>query len=424
MSMQEEIVSALDSPKDLELIYRKSPAEFTKTFPKVFSQYPDSITLKIWHERLFFQSFFNSTSNKNNDILGKKDIILTVILSLTAGTLMKIPDLIKGIDESFFYIRESSFIVFISLAAYFLIQNNSSFKTTGTTLALFATSLIYINILPHDSNSQTLILSCLHMPFFLWSLLGISFVSGRYGDFTGRMNYIRYNGELLIFTIMILIGGAILIGVTAGLFKIISINIGRLYMSNIVVYGLVAAPIVSTLIIDKISGNRFKIAPILAKIFTPLFLVTTIVYLVAMIIQGESPYTSRDFLIIFNILLLIVLCLSVFSISDRGSNQEKTAGDFMNIALVTVTLIIDLVALSAILFRLSSFGFTPNRIAVLGANILVFGHLCGIALHYIRFFKGSSAFSSLEHWIAGYLPAYTAWTTIVAFGFPVMFWFK
>ena len=103
---------------------------------------------------------------------------------------------------------------------------------------------------------------------------------------------------------------------------------------------------------------------------------------------------------------------------------SKAFGDVMNMALVTVTLAIDLVALSAILFRLSSYGFTPNRIAVLGANLLVFCHLCGIVLQYVQFCRGAQIFSSLENWIVGYLPAYTLWTGIVAFLFPFVFRFK
>lgn len=424
MSIQEEIVRALDSPKDLEFIYRQNPSDFTRTFPEVFSKHPDSVVLKVWYERLFFKSSPDTELNRDSGTWRSKDIILIVALSLIAGTLIKIPDFTSSLNREFFYSRDLAFIIFMTLAAYFLIQNASSFKTIGTISVLFVGSLIYMNFLPNDSKSQTVVLSCLHMPFFLWSLLGISFVSGRCKDLSGRMDYIRYNGEAVIFTTVILIGGMVLAGVTFALFKLINSNIMDWYIRNIVVYGSVASPIVGTFLVDKITGTRLKIAPILAKTFTPLFFLTAFAYLGAMVIKGKSPYTNRDFLIAFNILLLIVLGLSVFTISERGSNQNKVIGDFMNIALVAVTLVIDLVALSAILFRLSSYGFTPNRIAVLGANLFVFCHLCGILLQYVRFFKGASAFSSLEQWIVGYIPAYTVWTVIVAFGFPLFFWFK
>lgn len=424
MSLREEIVRALDFPKELERIYRKDPTHFTGAFREVFAEFPDSAVLQVWHARLFFKSSPDTEFNQDTCTWKLRDIMLVVALSLIAGTLIKIPDFAGSLDSRFFYSRYPAFIVFMALAAYFLIQNAPSFKTAATISALFVGSLIYTSLLPDDSKSQTTVLSCLHMPFFLWSLLGIAFVSGRYKDFTGRMDYIRYNGEALIFTTVILIGGMVLTGVTLALFKLIDLSIEEWYVRSIAVYGSVASPIVGTFLVDKITGTRLKIAPILAKTFTPLFFLTTLAYLGAMISQGKSPYTNRDFLIAFNILLLIVLGLSVFTVSERGSKQDKAVGDFMNIALVAVTLAIDLIALSAIFFRLSSYGFTPNRIAVLGANLLVFCHLCGIVFQYVQFLRGAHAFSSLEDWIAGYLPVYTLWTVIVAFGFPLFFIFK
>ena len=98
--------------------------------------------------------------------------------------------------------------------------------------------------------------------------------------------------------------------------------------------------------------------------------------------------------------------------------------DWMNIGLVAVTLAIDAVALAAILVRVSSYGFSPNRLAVLGANLLVFVHLAGILHHYLQFVRRNRSFGDLEKWIAGYLPAYTAWSLVVMLGFPLAFRFR
>ena len=98
--------------------------------------------------------------------------------------------------------------------------------------------------------------------------------------------------------------------------------------------------------------------------------------------------------------------------------------DFVNLGLVSVTQVINVVALSAILFRLASYGFTPNRVAVLGANLLVFCHLSGIVFHYVHFIRGKRSFGRLENWTVGYIPVYTIWSVVVAFGFPFFFWFR
>jgi hypothetical protein len=238
------------------------------------------------------------------------------------------------------------------------------------------------------------------------------------------MDYIRYNGELLIYSTVILIGGMVLTGVTFALFGLIELSIEEWYLKNVVVYGAIASPIVATLIVTRIVGTRFRISPLLAKVFTPLFLLTVVAYLIAMAVNHKSPFSDRDFLIAFNGLLLVVLGLCVFSISERSAKKSVGVVDIMNIGLVAVTLVIDVIALAAILFRLSSYGFTPNRVAVLGANLLSFCHLAGILYHYARFTHKCGTFESIEKWIVGYIPMYTIWSVCVAVGFPFIFWFK
>lgn len=414
----------MDSPRDLETLYRSDPDLFANEFSEVFAQYSNSKILQVWNERLFFKDEMETQPSKITHAWNKNEVFLVIVLSLLAGTLVKIPQFITSIKEEYFYPRNLSLIVFMSLAAYFLFNKTRSTKNIIVIIAIFIVALVFINLLPEGNNSQTLILSFLHMPFFLWSLLGLAFLGDQWGKFSERMDYIRYNGEVIIYTTIVLIGGAVLTAITLGLFKLINIKIEEWYFKYVVVYGAVASPIVSTYVADRISGHRIRIASILAKLFSPLFLVTLIVYLLAMIVLQKSPYTDRDFLILFNILLLVVLALTVFSISERKVVDTVIFFDYVNLSLVFVTLVIDVVALSAILFRLASYGYTPNRIAVLGANIIVFCHLVGILYRYIHFIRRNSEFDKLNMWITNYLPIYSVWTGIVTFGFPIIFWFK
>jgi hypothetical protein len=243
-----------------------------------------------------------------------------------------------------------------------------------------------------------------------------------------RMNYLRYNGELIIYTTVILIGGMVLSGITLALLGLIenSYELSRWYEENVIVYGAVAAPIVATFLIEKVLGRRLNIAPTLAKIFTPLFLLTTIGYLIIMAVYQSSPYNDREYLIAFNILLIIVLGLSIFSIAERDSKAPFNLSDYMNIGLIMATLIIDLIALSAIVFRLTNdnYGLTPNRTAILGINLLVFFHLVGILFYYIRFILNKSLFTKLENWITRYLPVYAVWAAVISIVLPLIFWYR
>ena len=421
--MKNRIIEAASLPRKLEKLYRENPKAFTTAFPEAFAVKNDSPVLETWNERLFFEEDKETTPASR---WPARDIWLTLILSLIAGSLMKLPQFFSFCpsSEEIFYVRNTAGIAIGALIAFFLIRKRFRAKTAGVIITLLLGGIAYLNLIPEKPDSQTLILSYIHMQFFLWTLLGIAYCGGRWRDSNERMNYIRYNGELLIYSTIILIGGMVLTGLTIALFELINLDIEEWYLMNVVIYGSIASPIVATLLIDQIVGPRFRLAPLLAKVFTPLFLLTVIAYLAAMIVNRKSPFTDRDFLVAFNGLLLIVLGLCIFSISERGKMETTGIADHMNAGLVCITLAIDIVALAAILFRLSSYGFTPNRIAVLGANLLAFTHLAGILWHYIRFVRRTGQPDALKCWIVRYLPVYSIWSLIVAIGFPLLFRFK
>jgi hypothetical protein len=119
-------------------------------------------------------------------------------------------ELFPMLDDEIFYSRNLAGIVAGALIAYFCIQKLCRRRVVGIITALLFGALIYLNLLPDKPNFQTLVLSCIHMPFFFWTLLGIAFLGGSWRDLQGRMDYVRYNGELLIYSTIVLIGGMVL----------------------------------------------------------------------------------------------------------------------------------------------------------------------------------------------------------------------
>ena len=421
MDFEKLILENIDNPTELERLFRQDPDQFKICFDKVFSANPESIILQVWNERLHFVPFEKKDFKKRNEL---RDIFLVILLSLLAGTVAKLPGFFGTIQEDFFYPRNIAFTFLPMISFYFIIKNKVSKKIILSVVTLFLISLIYINILPDLKSSDTLILSCLHLPFFLWTLVGISFTGDDFRDSSEWMEYLKYNGELLIYIAILLVTGLILTGLTIALFSVIKIDIKNFYLNWIAIYGLAASPIVATYLTRVRSQIARNLAPSIAKIFSPLVLITLIIYLLTIIILRKSPFADRDFLFIFNVMLISVLAIVIFTIAERKAINSKTLSDYMNFLLVLLALIIDLVALSAILFRLTSYGMTPNRIAVLGINILIFINLAGVIINYIRFFKKKSTITSIEMWITKYLPVYSIWVAFVAFGFPFIFSFK
>ena len=236
-----------------------------------------------------------------------------IIASLVAGIIAKLPAILH-LDKELFYSRNIGFIVFPMLTAFFAWKNNLSagriYFIAGTTLA----GLIFINLLPANDKSDTLVLSSIHVVLFLWSILGFAFVNDQRNNVEKRLGFLSYNGDLIVMTTLIVIAGGILSGVTIGLFALIGLKIEKFYTENIIVFALPAAPILGTYLTRSNPQLVGKVSPVIAKIFSPLVLVMLVIYLIAIIYSGKDPYNDREFLMIFNALLIGVMAIIFFSV--------------------------------------------------------------------------------------------------------------
>jgi hypothetical protein len=258
----------------------------------------------------------------------------------------------------------------------------------------------------------------------MWCVFGLIYIDFNIKDQRKRIEFIRHNGDLAILGAIILIAGGALTGITVLLFHAIGINIEMFYFNNIVLIGLVSAPIVTTYIIENFNTLTDKFASIVASLFSPLVLFTLVVYLIAIIFSAKDPYNDRNFLLIFNIMLIGVMGIIVFSISETSIYAKQNFNRMVLLILSIITLIINLIALSAIFYRLSKYGLTPNRLAILVSNILIFGNLILITIDLFRINLKKSEPDKVELTISKYLPVYLLWIMIVVFGFPIIFGLK
>lgn len=403
----------------LEKAFQEDPAAFRLWFEQARVQQPENVLLKAWHARLFFDEI-----EKQHEVHKpvKNLLLYTVLISTITWAVAKIPAFIT-VDEGWFYPRFIPFLVIGALIAYFSI--NGAFnkrliiQSMGGLLLLF----VILMILPDKNSADSLIMALIHMPLVLISFLGFVFAGGQWRDVQARLHFIRYGGELIIFTALVLLGGGVLTALTLGLFSLIDIPLEEWYMNYVLVWGLMSAPLIATWVWDQVMKRESQLASVIANVFSPLFLVLTVGYLLALIGEQRSPFSDREFLIIFNVLLLVVWAITVFSVTGRGEEPSKLL-DITNLSLVFVTLIIDAIALSAIAYRIVEMGITPNRMAVSGANLLIFIHLLWIFFEYVKELRGSRNTDVIKQTIARFLPVYTGWSLIVVVLLPVLFGFE
>lgn len=414
--MKEQILSNIDNPGQLERLYRTDKVTFRHAFNALSRELKDSTLVGFWDERLNF-------ANQEIAWGTRKDLAFVVIAALIAGIIAKFPA-IFSIDEDFFYPRNIGFIVFPFLTAYFAWKKNlATNKIIPIVIAILA-GLIFINFLPNDEKSDTVILSCIHLPLLLWSMLGFTFVEGQLNDSDKWLGFLRYNGELVVMTTLILIAGGIMTAVTIGLFSLIGLNIEEIYFQYVGVFGLAAAPMVGTYLTQTNPQLVGKVSPVIAKIFSPLVLLMLVIYLVAIIYSGKDPYNDREFLLMFNALLVGVMAIIFFSVAETSESHGRQVEIWVLFLLSAITIIVNGIALSAILFRISEWGITPNRAAVLGGNVLILIHLLLVTAQLFKVLSGKTNISGVGKAIALYLPVYVLWTIVVTFIFPLIFGFK
>ena len=411
--MKDDIINNINNPAGLEKLYRKNKTAFKKEFEQVYADNKEVVSLQYWNERLNFQNDKIAVGSKN-------EILFIITIAIIAGLMVNIPNF-TGIDKENFFMRNISFIVFPLLSSYFLWKQKTTYKKWMLPALMVLVAAVYINLLPNINSSNSITLAFIHVPFFLWSILGYSFLVN---NSNGRIQYLRYNGDLVVISAIILLSTLLFSALTMQLFELIEIKIEQLYTQYILIWGLAAIPFLGTYLIQNNVQLINKVSPVIAKIFTPLVFLNLFIYLIAIIVTKKYPYQDRNLLLVFNALLIGVMALILFSVAEAGKGVNHKISILVLFGLSVLTIIVNCIALSAISFRIIEWGVSPNRVAVLGGNFLIFINLLTVSYRlFLSAFKNAEV-EDVEKSIAQFLPIYGIWAGLVTFLFPVIFHLK
>jgi hypothetical protein len=220
---------------------------------------------------------------------------------------------------------------------------------------------------------------------------------------------------------LIALGGGVLTAFLAMIFKAIGVDLEQFLQEWWVPCGIAGAVVVASWLVEAKQSVIENMAPVLTRLFTPFFAFALVAFLGTVLLTGRGIAVDRDVLIGFDLLLVLVLALLVYSVSARDPSAPPGAFDVLQVVLVVSALLADAVALWAIAARISEFGFTPNRVAALGENIILLVNLAWSAMLYLRFLRGRGSFAAIERWQTNYLPVYAVWAAIVVVVFPLAF---
>jgi hypothetical protein len=355
------------------------------------------------------------------------ETLVVLGLAVAAACAVKVPELfglrIEGGDESF-YARNASFFVLPLLAIYFLWKRGLGARG-GLWLALpFAAGALLANVFPFRAGGDTQVLTALHLPIALWMAVGFAYVRSRFAAERGRMDFVRFSGELAIYYALIALGGGVLTGFTVMMFKAIDVNAEHFVGGWLVPCGAAGAVLVGSWLVEAKQSVIENMAPVLTRLFTPLFTLLLLGFLATMAWTGSPINVKREVLIGFDLLLAVVVGLVLYAASARDPQAPPDFFDGLQLLLVASALVVDALALAAIAARISEFGLTPNRVAALGENLILLVNLAWSAWLYARFLRRRGSFADLERWQVAYLPVYSVWAALVVALFPPLFGYR
>jgi hypothetical protein len=353
----------------------------------------------------------------------RTDAVVAFSLAVAAAVLVKLPALFGfSLDsDAGFYARNLSLFVLPLLTGYFAWKRRLATGTLRWLALAFVVAAIVANAYPFTPDGSTESLTALHLPIALWLAVGVAYAGPRWGQVAGRMDFIRFSGELFIYYVLIALGGGVLTAFTAVTFQSIGIEAEPFFESWLLPCGAAGAVLVAAWLVEAKQSVIENMAPVLTRLFTPLFAAMLLAFLGAILWTGRGVGFERDVLIAFDLLLVLVLGLLLYSISARDPLAPPGVFDLLQVVLVVSALLADAVALWAIAARIGEFGFSPNRTAALGVNVLLLVNLAWSAVLYTRFLSRRGSFSGLERWQTNYLPVYAAWAAVVVVVFPPAF---
>lgn len=326
-------------------------------------------------------------------------------------------------DDAEFYLRNATLMALPFLAGYLGWKRRVPWAVLAAMGVPFVAAAVLMNAYPFEQGGDTEILAAIHLPILLWVVAGVAYLGGAWRGDAPRMDFVRFTGEWFIYYTLIALGGGVLSALTIGVFDAIGIDMTRAVAGWVLPCGAVGAIVVVAWLVEAKQSVVENMAPVLTTVFTPLFAIMLVAALVGMAVTGNIIDAERDVLILLDLLLVVVLGLVLYSISARDPGAQPALMDWVQLVLVVSALVIDVVALSAIVGRISEFGFTANRTAGLGLNLMLLANLAWSAWLLAAFVRGKREFPALERWQTAYVPVYAAWAAVVVVVFPPLFSF-
>jgi hypothetical protein len=348
-----------------------------------------------------------------------------LLVALAAAVVVQVARVVADAQggEPMWPVRNAGLFVLPFLAGYFAYRRRLDPRRWALAAAPFAVAALLVNVYPYDPDSATEILVALHLPVVLWLAVAYPYMGGTVQSHERRMDFVRFTGEWFIYYVLIALGGGVLMGLTAAILEPTGADVERIF-EWVLPSGAAGGVIVAAWLVESKQRVVENMAPVLTMLFTPLFAVMLAGAAVVYAVTGPGGAFDRDLVTVFDALLLVVLALVLYGMSARDPSTTPDWMDRIQLVAVVSALVLDVMVLGSMVARIGDLGFTPNRTAALGLNVVLLVNLAGAAWLSAQFLRGRSRLHRLERWQTTYLPVLALWAAAVVVVLPPLFGFS
>ena len=319
--------------------------------------------------------------------------------------------------------RNAGLFVLPFIAGYFARRRRLDIRHLVLSGVPFVIAALVVNLYPFSAGSATEILVAVHLPVVLWFAVAYPYMGGTVSSHERRMDFVRFTGEWVIYYVLIALGGGVLLLLTALILEPIGSDLPERVFEWVLPSGAAGAVVVAGWLVESKQRVVENMAPVLTTLFTPLFAAMLTVAAATYAVFGFAGAFDRELLGVLDALLVVVLGLVLYAMSARDRSGPPGWVDRVQLVAVVSALVLDLMVLGAMVARIGDLGFTPNRAAALGLNLVLLVNLAGTTWLSVRFLRGQTDFHRLERWQTSYLPIFALWAAIVVVVVPLLFGF-
>ncbi|KOS54329.1 permease prefix domain 1-containing protein [Rhodococcus rhodochrous] len=369
-------------------------------------------------DRLWKQLVLTSDASGDGGPRPRRELLVVLALAVGGAVALKVG--LATLDEGV-VARNLALLVLPFLTAYFAWKRRMSPRGAAALLVPFALAAVVINGYPFAPNGSTEVIVAIHTPIVLWFVVGLAYVGGEWRSDRRRMDFIRFTGEWVVYLTLLALGGGVLVGLTIGAFDALGTDAEWVVEEWVLPFGAAGAVVVAAWLVEAKQNVVENIAPVLTRVFTPVTIVMLLVLLGAFATTGSVVDVDRNLLILMDLILVVVLGLLLYAVSAREPYLPPDLFDRLQLVLVVLALVVDVLMLAAMLTRIAEFGFTANKVAALGMNLVLLVGLAWSARLLFGFVRGRRGFGSVERWQTRYLPVFGIWAALVVCVLPPVF---